>query len=321
MVSTETRPLTAYSAYYHSEVPEPDAELTQVGPGTPAGAYLRRYWHPIGLSAELKDVPQAIMVLGEELVMFRDGHGQVGVLERHCSHRGASLEYGTCEMNGLRCCYHGWMYGVDGRVLDTPGEPPESTIQGRLYHGAYPTHEHKGLIFVYMGPPEKRPEFPLLDAFETPGYRTVAEKQNLTPCNWLQSCENNTDPVHLFYLHHFEELRAKLDKHRPSIDPNLTMEDFVSKGMAEWEQNVTEARATFRKTSIEWAETELGMVWIWARRAGTGDLVWVRIADYLPPNIDQIPRSLPLSEEARELASDPPRTTTWTSPRWAVRSM
>lgn len=313
MVSTEPRPMTAYSAYYHTLVPDPDPELTQVGPATPCGEYLRRFWHPVGLSSELRDVPQAIRILGEDLVLFRDGRGQVGLLEMHCSHRGASLEFGTCEMNGLRCCYHGWMYGVDGRVLDTPGEPPESTIQGRLYHGAYPTHEYKGLIFAYMGPPDKRPEFPILDAFDVPGYRAVPERQALTPCNWLQSAENNTDPVHLVYLHRFEELRTKLNQHRPSVDPSHTMQEYVEQGLKEWEEDVRDLRTQTRRTSIEWHETSVGMVWCWTRRV-VGDLVWVRIADFIPPNIDQIPRSLPLSEETHELEFDPPRTTTWTVP-------
>ena len=312
MVTTEPRAMAAYSAYYHREVPEEDPELTHVGPGTPCGEYLRRFWHPVGLSSELNDLPRAIRILGEDLVLFRDGQGQVGLLELHCSHRGASLEFGTVEGHGLRCCYHGWLYGVDGRVLDTPGEPPESNIQGRLYHGAYPTHEYNGLVFAYMGPPDKRPEFPIFDAFEVPGYRAVAERQALTPCNWLQLAENNTDPVHLVYLHRFEEIRAKLDRHRPSVDPAHSLQEYVEQGLKQWEEDVRDLRAQMRQTSIEWHETSIGMVWCWARRIG--DLVWVRVADFIPPNIDQIPRSLPLSEETRELAFDPPRTTTWTVP-------
>lgn len=312
MVSTEPQPMTAYSGYDHREVPDEDPVLTHVGPGTPCGEYLRRFWHPVGLSAELADLPRAVRVLGEDLVLFRDGQGQVGLLEMHCSHRGASLEFGTIERHGLRCCYHGWMYAVDGRVLDTPGEPPEATIQGRLYHGAYPTHEYKGLVFAYMGPPDKRPEFPVFDAFDVPGYRAVPERQALTPCNWLQNAENNTDPVHLVYLHRFEEIRAKLNRHRPSVDSSHSMQEFVE-ALAEWEEDVRDLRAQTRQTSIEWHETPIGMVWCWTRRV-VGDLVWVRIADFIPPNIDQIPRSLPLSEETHELEFDPPRTTTWTLP-------
>ena len=135
MAKTESRPIVgAYGAYYHRDVPEDDAELTRVGPGTPCGEYLRRFWQPVGLSAELRDLPKAIRIMGEDLVLFRSGRGEVGLLELHCSHRGTSLEYATVESQGLRCCYHGWMYGVDGCVLDTPGEPPESTFKDRFYH-------------------------------------------------------------------------------------------------------------------------------------------------------------------------------------------
>src|SRR5437773_4941103 len=252
MAATVSRSVAPFSAYFKRDVPEEDAELTHVGPGTPCGEYLRRFWHPVGLSSELSDLPRAVRVMGEDLVLFRDGEGRVGLLELHCSHRGASLEYATVERNGLRCCYHGWMYGVDGRVLDTPGEPLDAGIQGRLCHGAYPTHEYNGLVFAYMGPPDKRPEFPMFDSFTLPGYRAVAERGQLVPCNWLQIAENNTDPVHLVYLHRFEEIRAKLDQHRPSVDPAHTREEYVEQGLTQWEADVAELRAQTRQTSLEW---------------------------------------------------------------------
>src|SRR5947208_14583734 len=223
MATTVESSVAPYDAYHRRDVPEEDSDLTHVGPGTPCGEHLRRFWRAVGLSGELGDLPKAIRMLGEDLVLFRDGQGQVGLLQAHCSHRGTSLEFGTVERQGLRCCYHGWLYSVDGLVLDTPGEPPESNIPGRLYHGAYPTHEHKGLVFAYMGPPDQRPGFPIFDAFDMPGYRAVAERQALTPCNWLQIAENNADPVHLVYLHRFEEIRAKLNRHRPSVDSRRSM--------------------------------------------------------------------------------------------------
>ena len=312
-MATNTADSTApYSGYYHRDVPEPDTELTHVGPGTICGEYLRRYWQPVGLSAELKDLPQAVRILGEDLVLFRDGQGRVGLLAAHCSHRGTSLEFGTIQQQGIRCCYHGWLYGVDGRILETPGESADSTLKDRFCHGAYPTLEHKGLVFTYMGPPNERPAFPILDSFDTPGYRAVAERQSRTPCNWLQLAENNADPVHLVYLHRLEELRSKLDRHRPSVDPAHSMDEFSGVGLAEWEEEFREIRDDTRHSVIEWHETEIGMLWAWARRVN--DLVWVRIADFIPPNIDQIPRSLPLVEESEELMFDPPRTTSWTVP-------
>src|SRR5438105_2697591 len=208
MATTVASPVATFSAYFKRDVPEEDRELTHVGPGTPCGEYLRRFWHPVGLSADLQDLPRAIRILGEDLVLFRSGEGQVGLLQPHCSHRGTSLEYGTVERQGLRCCYHGWMYAPDGRILDTPGEPAESNHKDRFVHGAYPTREYKGLIFAYMGPPDKRPAFPILDTFEMPGYRMVAQFGEPSSCNWLQQAENNMDPVHLVYLHRFEEIRA-----------------------------------------------------------------------------------------------------------------
>jgi phenylpropionate dioxygenase-like ring-hydroxylating dioxygenase large terminal subunit len=101
--------------------------LTRVGPGTPGGEMLRRYWHPIGFSAELKRRPKRRRLLGEDLVLFRDEKGQVGLLSLHCSHRGTSLEFGHIEDGGLRCCYHGWLFDVEGQVLEMPGEPADST--------------------------------------------------------------------------------------------------------------------------------------------------------------------------------------------------
>src|SRR5262249_45913930 len=132
---------TRYGGYFHRDVPPEDAELTHVAPGTPCGEYMRRFWQPICFSDELRDVPLRVRILGEELVVFRDRSGAVGLLELHCPHRGTSLEFGLIEAKGIRCCYHGWLFGVDGTILETPAEPAERTLKDRLYHGAYPTHE------------------------------------------------------------------------------------------------------------------------------------------------------------------------------------
>ena len=193
-----------YGGYYHRDVPKEDEELTHVGPGTPLGEYLRRFWHPVAITDELNDLPQAIKIMGEELVVFKDRSGQIGLLELHCSHRGTSLEFGLIEEKGIRCCYHGWLYDVDGRILDTPGEPPDSTYKERLCHGAYPVKEYQGLVFAYMGPPEKMQPFPIYDIFEIPGSTLRAGgsgQGNIKPCNWLQSIENVPDLAHEPFLH------------------------------------------------------------------------------------------------------------------------
>ena len=302
-----------FSGYYHREIPEHDRELTEVGPGTPCGEFLRRFWHPVELASELNDLPKRIRVMGEDLVLFRDGRGKIGLLELHCSHRGTSLEFGMVERCGIRCCYHGWLYDVDGRVLETPGEPAESTIKDRFFHGAYPTIEFKGLIFAYMGPPEHRPEFPIYDSFELPGYRMVpggvTDNKYIYDCNWLQLAENNADAVHFVFLHYPEDARAKLEQYRPSVT-GCSLEDYFNVGLKEFETGFTGILEGYRPRVIEWQESPVGVIGIHTRRSD--DLVWVRLGDYIMPNIDQFAPSR--FEPTGELEFGPPYMTAWTVP-------
>ena len=149
-----------YGGYHQREVPQEDPELTHVGPGTPCGEYMRRFWWPVCLSEQVTELPLAIRILGEDLVAFRDKSDRIGVLHRHCSHRGTSLEYGIPSERGIRCCYHGWLFDVDGRILETPGEPSDSKLKDSFVHGAYPAFEYQGLVFAYLGPPEEKARFP-----------------------------------------------------------------------------------------------------------------------------------------------------------------
>src|SRR5262245_47084802 len=310
-MTLETRP--TYSGYTHRGEPEPDLELAQVGPGTPCGEYLRRFWHPVAHVQDLTDVPHPLRILGEDLVLFRDGRGEIGLLHRHCAHRGTSLEFGMVERCGIRCCYHGWLYDVDGRVLETPGEPPESTFKDRFFHAAYPTHEYKGLIFAYMGPPEHRPQFPIYDSFELPGYRMVpggeTDPKYIYNCNWLQLAENNADQVHFVFLHDPEEARAKLDDHRPSVN-GAPLEDYFNVGLKEFERDLKAIRDNFQSRVLEWQESPLGVIGIHTRRVG--DVIWVRLGDYIMPNVDQFPPSR--FRPAGELEFGPPYMTAWTVP-------
>ena len=193
-----------FSGYYGTDLPSENKELTHVQPGTAAGEYLRRFWHAISLSSALKDLPLLVRILGEDLVLFRDLSGRLGLLHRHCAHRRASLEYGKLEERGIRCCYHGWLFDVDGTILETPGEPGDSKgaekLRCTVRQGAYPVREYKGLIFAYLGPPDKVPEFPIYDTFEIPGVEMVPYVADF-PCNWLQVTENGIDPVHSMFLH------------------------------------------------------------------------------------------------------------------------
>ncbi len=175
--------------------------LTRVGPGTPAGEMLRRYWWPVGFTEHVKEKgrPVRTRLLGEDLVLFRDGNGRLGLLGLHCSHRGTSLEFGRVEDRGIRCCYHGWLYDVRGRCLEQPAEPEDSRFKDRVQHPAYQAQEIGGFIFAYIGP-EPAPLLPNYDLFlREDGEREVGAGHDY--CNWLQRAENSVDQTHLVALH------------------------------------------------------------------------------------------------------------------------
>ena len=190
-----------YAGYHKAGIPVEDAELTHTGPGTPMGELLRKFWQPVCLAEELTELPKAIRIMGEDLVAFRDRSGRVGVLRRHCSHRGTSLEYGIVSERGIRCCYHGWLFDVDGAILETPGEPPDSKLRETIRHGAYPAHEYEGLVFAYLGPPADVPPFPIFDCYIEPAGNRLIPFSIWHPCNWLQVHDNVMDPVHAAFLH------------------------------------------------------------------------------------------------------------------------
>jgi nitrite reductase/ring-hydroxylating ferredoxin subunit len=190
-----------YGGYYQQPTAPNDDYLTQVGPGTPGGEYLRRFWHPFLIASELNDTPKAVRLLGEDLVLFRDQGGRLGLLHRHCIHRGTSLEFGIPAPRGIRCCYHGWLFDIDGTVLETPAEPESSRIKANFCQGAYPVREYRGLIFAYMGPPELMPEFPLYDTYDYPEGNKLVPLRLELPCNWVQVSENAADPIHNAFLH------------------------------------------------------------------------------------------------------------------------
>jgi phenylpropionate dioxygenase-like ring-hydroxylating dioxygenase large terminal subunit len=189
-----------YNGYFRQSAGIEDPELTHVGPGTPCGEYFRRHWLPVCMAAEVSERPAVVRALGEELVAFKDLSGRYGLVHKHCSHRRASLEYGIVAERGIRCCYHGWLFDIDGTILEVPGEPDESPIPQRLCHGAYPVREFAGLLFAYMGPPEHMPEFTLLDTMAQPDNDMVPYAIDY-PCNWLQVAENPMDPFHSVFLH------------------------------------------------------------------------------------------------------------------------
>ena len=187
--------------------------FTRVGPGTPAGQMMRLYWHPIGFVKELKDRPKRRRLLGEDLVLFRDDKARLGLLGLHCPHRGTSLEYGYIEDGGLRCCYHGWLYDVEGRCLEQPAEPAGSSFKDRIRQPAYKVEELGGVIFAYLGP---RPA-PLLPRYDVlvreDGVRSMGAR--VQSCNYFQAVENTVDQHHFRFLHrtpaarHWEDTELK----------------------------------------------------------------------------------------------------------------
>ena len=175
--------------------------LTRVGPGTPGGEMLRRYWYPVAVARELTDEhpTKFVRILGEDLVLFKDKSGRVGLLADHCSHRGASLLYGRVEERGIACAYHGWLYDCEGNILETPPERNEA-IMNSVKHTAYPVQVHVGLVFAYLGP-KPVPPMPHYDTLFRPDGNRKIVVYGVLDCNWLQAMENSVDPAHAQILH------------------------------------------------------------------------------------------------------------------------
>ncbi|MFE2432617.1 Rieske 2Fe-2S domain-containing protein [Streptomyces sp. NPDC059373] len=182
---------------------EENVRLTRTGLGTPAGAWMRRYWQPIALTEELDGERPLVAprVMGQDLVLFRDDSGELGLVDRGCPHRGADLALGRIEDGGLRCCFHGWLFDRNGACLQTPAEPEDSPLASRVRLGSYPVREINGIVWGYLGPGEP-PALPALDCYQAPATHTFAWKGYLD-CNWLQALEVGIDPAHASYLHRF----------------------------------------------------------------------------------------------------------------------
>ena len=186
-------------------------------------------------------------------MVFRDFRGAVGLLELHCPHRGTSLEFGLISEQGIRCCYHGWLFDVDGAILETPGEPATSTLKDRLCHGAYPTHEYNGIVFAYMGPPEEQPPFPMYDSFSNrPGYRLMPGRK---------------------YFYRRVTLADPGKRHGPR--PQAFLHTIVSGSQFTDE---------FGKVpELDFTETPVGMIYMATRRVG--DNIWARMVENVLPNL------------------------------------
>ena len=180
---------------------EENSVLTQVGPGTPGGEMLRRYWHPIALATDVSDETPTkfVRILGEDLVIFRDKSGRTGLIADKCPHRNASLVYGRVEERGISCAYHGWLMDCDGNIIETPPERNDA-IMRNVKTTAYPVQVYLNLIWAYMGPAPVPPMIHFDSLFRDDVHRKIVVHPQLD-CNWFQAMENSVDPAHLQVLH------------------------------------------------------------------------------------------------------------------------
>jgi phenylpropionate dioxygenase-like ring-hydroxylating dioxygenase large terminal subunit len=268
--AAEGRSSTSYAGYYKRAIPAEDGALTHSGPGTALGEYLRCFWQPVCLAAQLGRVPLPVRIMGEDLVVFRDKRGRVGILHRNCCHRGASLEYGVIQESGIRCCYHGIHYDIDGTILDVPAERDRGKRRAQtLSQGAYPAIERDGLIFAYMGPPDKRPPFPEYDAFDKSDDTRLMPFSNSFPCNWLQVLDNIADQIHTSFLHNV-----------PFLFGGKAPEDI------DWEKFTLSNFATVPLMDYVEVRGGTAMSFIASRRVDD-QKVWFRIQDCIVPNMTE----------------------------------
>ena len=197
---------------YGRPAQHPNELLARVGPGAPCGEYMRRFWQPVLPSDLFTARPRDVRILGEDLLAFRDGSGRPGLLYPRCMHRGTTLLYGHVEPDGIRCCYHGWKFAVDGTCIDQPCEPGGGLNREAARQPWYPVQERYGMVWAYMGPPDKMPVLPRYDCMEPleegEVYRAAVARihgdpslPEEMPYSWLHMNDNVMDPFHVQVLH------------------------------------------------------------------------------------------------------------------------
>jgi phthalate 4,5-dioxygenase len=244
--------------------------LTRVGPGTPMGELLRRFWLPALLSDEVPTPdcdPVRTRHLGEDLVAYRDTNGKVGVVDAFCPHRRAPLFFGRNEECGLRCVYHGWKFDVDGNCVDVPSEPPESHFKDRIKLKSYPTYETGGVVWLYMGPAEHQPERPP----DLPFTLVPEEQQSgikfLVESSFFQNLEGELDTAHVSFLH-------------SSLDDSADLSSLVR----------LDGYNNDRHPRLSLIDTDYGFVYGGRRTRSDGEYYW-RVTQFLLPIYALIPRS------------------------------
>ena len=248
--------------------------LTRVGPGTPGGRLLRHYWFPVLQANALAagGAPLAVRLLGETFVAFRSPDGTAGVVDERCPHRRASLLLARNEGCGLRCIFHGWVVGHDGRVVDVPSEPPDRpSFVHKIPTRTYAVREAAGLVWLYIGGGEP-PRFPDFPFTHVPLEQTMlAEVPGA--CNWVQLLEGQIDSAHLSHLH------------ASSVTPTLSPMALADRG------------PRFDVETTPWG------MHVAAIRAVNDDACYTRVTEFVMPNYQFIPRAAaPGSEEYERIA-------------------
>ena len=258
--------------------------ITRVEAGTGAGAVLRHYWQPAALSDELAGPRPVVPVtlMGERLVLFRDNAGRLGLIGRHCPHRGADLCFGRREDDGLRCPFHGWHFDRTGQCVEQPGEPEGSTMHERIKAVSYPVEERAGIVWAYLGTGEA-PPFPALDCFAAPDAQVFAFK-GLWECNWLQALEVGIDPAHASFLHRF------LQDEDPSESYGKQFRDSVGNGAGTTDIPMTKLLRDYPRPEIRVEEADHGLRLVALRHMEDGR-THVRVTNQVFPNAICIPMS------------------------------
>jgi phthalate 4,5-dioxygenase len=271
--------------------------VTRIGPGTPCGALMRRYWQPVALVDEFdprldprmdRRPLKAVRSLGQDFVLFRDEQGRWGLLDRDCPHRSADLSFARHEGDGVRCPFHGWKFDATGRCLDTPAEPVGSTLCQRVRQRSYPVQEHAGVLFAWLGDEGGvPPPFPRFDCFAAPTTHVFAFK-GLWQCNWLQAFEVGLDPAHTSFLHRFLN-DAPLD----AIGDNPAGKQFRSASAGDFAGErwpMTRVMREFHRPEISFEPRPWGLQ-ITALRPMTDALTHVRVTQGIFPYTFVIPLS------------------------------
>jgi phthalate 4,5-dioxygenase len=259
---------------------EQNERITRIGLGTPCGKLLRQYWQPAALIEELSPERPVIPVrlLGEDLVLFRDDKGRLGLIGRRCPHRNTDLAYGRCEHGGLRCVFHGWLFDISGQCLQQPAEPESSRMHQQIKHTAYPVVERNGIAFAYMGSGSP-PAFPDFDCFVVPEAYSFAFK-GLWECNWLQSHEIGVDPSHVSFLHRFFDDKDPAQGYGWQFRDKTTGSDLV----------MTQVMREFDRPQISVAPADYGFNLVTLRPMSDAQ-THVRVTNMIFPNAVNLPMS------------------------------